>query len=88
MIGQARIDDSIFLIVGDLGFSVVEPFVKEFPERYRKQNLKMQNQIRINKKDRLYKRNTTEEVISILYIIQGKGLDEHNKGINYRLLIW
>jgi transketolase len=31
---QARSDDRIFLIVGDLGFSVVEPFAREFPDRF------------------------------------------------------
>ena len=30
----ARQDDRICLIVGDLGFSVVEPFIKEFPGRF------------------------------------------------------
>ena len=31
---HARKNDNIALIVGDLGFSVVEPFAKEFPERF------------------------------------------------------
>lgn len=30
----ARQDERICLIVGDLGFSVVEPFIKEFPKRF------------------------------------------------------
>jgi len=30
----ARHDDRICLIIGDLGFSVVEPFAKEFPDRF------------------------------------------------------
>jgi transketolase len=34
LIEEARKNDNVFLIVGDLGFSVVEPFAKEFPERY------------------------------------------------------
>ncbi|GEO11618.1 transketolase family protein [Segetibacter aerophilus] len=34
LIEEARKNDRVFLIVGDLGFSVVEPFVQEFPERY------------------------------------------------------
>lgn len=43
LIKQARIDDSIFLIVGDLGFSVVEPFAKEFPERFLNAGVAEQN---------------------------------------------
>ena len=31
---MARKDNRICLVVGDLGFSVVEPFIKEFPERF------------------------------------------------------
>ncbi len=31
---EARNNPSIFLIVGDLGFSVVEPFAEEFPDRF------------------------------------------------------
>ena len=31
---EARKDRSIFLLTGDLGFSVLEPFAKEFPDRY------------------------------------------------------
>ena len=31
---EARKDRSIFLLTGDLGFSVLEPFAKEFPERF------------------------------------------------------
>jgi transketolase len=34
LIEEARINSNIFLIVGDLGFSVVEPFAIEFPERF------------------------------------------------------
>lgn len=30
----ARKDERICLIIGDLGFSVVEPFIKEFPDRF------------------------------------------------------
>lgn len=30
----AREDDSIFLVVGDLGFSVIEEFAAEFPDRF------------------------------------------------------
>jgi len=43
LIEQARIDDSIFLIVGDLGFSVVEPFAEEFPERFLNAGVAEQN---------------------------------------------
>jgi hypothetical protein len=34
LIQQAGPHPDIFLVVGDLGFSVVEPFVAEFPNRY------------------------------------------------------
>jgi transketolase len=34
LIIEARKNDKILLLVGDLGFSVVEPFEKEFPNRY------------------------------------------------------
>ncbi len=34
LILEARINPKIFLLVGDLGFSVVEPFAKEFPDRF------------------------------------------------------
>jgi transketolase len=34
LIKQARENPRIFLVVGDLGFSVVEPFAAEFPDRY------------------------------------------------------
>lgn len=34
LVELARKDDSIFLITGDLGFSVLEPFATEFPERF------------------------------------------------------
>jgi len=34
LIEEARKNDKIFLIVGDLGFSVVEPFVEEFPNQF------------------------------------------------------
>lgn len=30
----ARVDDSIFLVTGDLGYSVLEPFAEEFPDRF------------------------------------------------------
>ena len=34
LVERARLDDSIILIVGDLGFNVVEPFQSEFPKRF------------------------------------------------------
>ena len=34
LVKSARLDDSIILIVGDLGFNVVEPFQSEFPKRF------------------------------------------------------
>jgi len=34
LIQLARKDERICLIVGDLGFSVVEPFINEFPNRF------------------------------------------------------
>jgi transketolase len=43
LIEQARIDNSIFLIVGDLGFSVVEPFANEFPHRFLNAGVAEQN---------------------------------------------
>lgn len=34
LVGLARSDERIFLLVGDLGFSVIEPFREEFPNRF------------------------------------------------------
>ena len=34
LVKRARLDDSIILIVGDLGFNVIEPFQSEFPKRF------------------------------------------------------
>ena len=34
LVENARKNDNIALIVGDLGFSVVEPFAEEFPDRF------------------------------------------------------
>lgn len=34
LIELARNDERIFLLVGDVGFSLIEPFAKEFPERF------------------------------------------------------
>ncbi len=43
LIVQARQRPDIFLVVGDLGFSVVEPFVAEFPDRYLNAGVAEQN---------------------------------------------
>jgi transketolase len=40
---QARKNPKIFLVVGDLGFSVVEPFAEEFPDRYLNAGVAEQN---------------------------------------------
>ena len=34
LVKEARKNDRIFLLVGDLGYNVVEPFANEFPERF------------------------------------------------------
>jgi transketolase len=34
LLEQAELDESIFLVVGDLGFGVVEPFASRFPQRF------------------------------------------------------
>ena len=34
LIEEAKKNKSIFLIVADLGFSVVEPFAEQFPDRF------------------------------------------------------
>lgn len=39
----ARINPKIFLVVGDLGYSVVEPFAREFPERFLNAGVAEQN---------------------------------------------
>lgn len=43
LIIQARINPSIFLIVGDLGYSVIEPFSNEFPQRFLNAGVAEQN---------------------------------------------
>lgn len=43
LILQARKNPKIFLVVGDLGFSVIEPFAEEFPERYLNAGVAEQN---------------------------------------------
>ena len=43
LIKEARQNEKIFLLVGDLGFSVVEPFAEEFPDRYINVGISEQN---------------------------------------------
>lgn len=43
LILQARLHPEIFLMVGDLGYSVVEPFAREFPDRYLNAGVAEQN---------------------------------------------
>jgi transketolase len=43
LIALARLNPKIFLVVGDLGFSVIEPFAKEFPDRYLNAGVAEQN---------------------------------------------
>jgi transketolase len=43
LIVQARLHPEIFLVVGDLGFSVIEPFAAEFPSRYMNAGVAEQN---------------------------------------------
>ncbi|MCC7373071.1 MAG: transketolase [Verrucomicrobiales bacterium] len=43
LIEEARRNPRIFLVVGDLGFSVVEPFAKEFPDRFLNAGVAEQN---------------------------------------------
>lgn len=45
LIEKARKDDRIYLIVADLGFSVIEDFAKEFPDRYLNVGIAEQNAI-------------------------------------------
>lgn len=43
LIHEATIHDNIFLLVGDLGYSVVEPFAQQFPDRYLNVGIAEQN---------------------------------------------
>lgn len=43
LILEARSNPRVFLVVGDLGFSVVEPFAEEFPDRYLNAGVAEQN---------------------------------------------
>lgn len=43
LIEEARSNEKIFLIVGDLGYNVVEPFAADFPDRYLNPGIAEQN---------------------------------------------
>lgn len=43
LIKEAEKNDKIFLLVGDLGYNVVEPFANKFPERFRNVGIAEQN---------------------------------------------
>ena len=43
LITEARKNDRIFLLVGDLGYNVIEPFANEFPNRFRNVGIAEQN---------------------------------------------
>lgn len=43
LIEEARLNERIFLLVGDLGYHVVEPFANEFPNRYLNVGIAEQN---------------------------------------------
>jgi len=43
LIHQARVNPGVFLVVGDLGYSVIEPFAREFPDRFLNAGVAEQN---------------------------------------------
>jgi len=43
LIAHARINPRLFLVVGDLGYSVVEPFAETFPDRFLNAGVAEQN---------------------------------------------
>ncbi|NUM80670.1 transketolase [bacterium] len=47
LMAEAENDERIFLLVGDLGFSVVEPFANKFPDRFLNVGVAEQNMIGI-----------------------------------------
>lgn len=47
LINLARTDQSIFLLVGDVGYGLVEPFAEEFPDRFLNVGIAEQNMIGI-----------------------------------------
>lgn len=47
LIDSARADERVFLLVGDVGYSLVEPFAQEFPDRFINVGVAEQNMIGI-----------------------------------------
>lgn len=47
LVEEARQNDKIFLIIGDLGYNVVEPFANEFPDRFLNPGIAEQNMMGI-----------------------------------------
>ncbi len=47
LIETARVDQRIFLLVADVGYSLVEPFAREFPDRFLNTGIAEQNMIGI-----------------------------------------
>ena len=45
LIEYAQRDENVYLIAGDLGFSVVEPFKEKYPERFINAGIAEQNMI-------------------------------------------
>ena len=45
LVEQARVNKSIYLLVGDVGFGLVEPFRNEFPDRFINCGIAEQNMI-------------------------------------------
>ena len=43
LIAQARVNPKLFLVVGDVGYNVIEPFAKEFPDRFLNAGVAEQN---------------------------------------------
>ena len=43
LLDEAGRRENVFLVVGDLGFSVIEPFAEAFPERYLNAGVAEQN---------------------------------------------
>lgn len=47
LIEQAKLDDSIYLIIADVGYGLVEPFEQEFPDRFINVGIAEQNALGI-----------------------------------------
>ncbi len=45
LVHQAEIDPTCYLLVGDVGFSVIEPFAEKFPDRYINAGIAEQNMV-------------------------------------------